>query len=110
MILRPDRESDIDAIRQLTETAFRTAPHADGTEHLIIDRLRDAGALTLEQSQAAAAVGQIRLARAYEEMLAPHGVTTAQILVTLGDLEERRRYLNAAATLDRLLTLGSGKR
>ena len=41
------------------------------------------GALTLEQSQAAAAVGQIRLARAYEEVLAPHGITTAQILVTL---------------------------
>jgi putative acetyltransferase len=47
MILRPEREGDIDAIRTLTETAFRTAPHADGTEHLIIDRLRAAGALTL---------------------------------------------------------------
>ena len=47
MIVRPEREGDIDAIRTLTETAFRTAPHADGTEHLIIDRLRAAGALTL---------------------------------------------------------------
>jgi len=47
MILRPEREGDVDAIRTLTETAFRTAPHADGTEHLIIDRLRAAGALTL---------------------------------------------------------------
>ncbi len=47
MILRLEREDDIDAIRTLTETAFRTAPHADGTEHLIIDRLRAAGALTL---------------------------------------------------------------
>ena len=47
MILRPEREGDIDAIRMLTETAFRTAPHADGTEHLIIDRLRAAGVLTL---------------------------------------------------------------
>lgn len=47
MILRPEREGDIDVIRTLTETAFRTAPHADGTEHLIIDRLRAAGALTL---------------------------------------------------------------
>jgi glutamate 5-kinase len=44
-----------------------------------------AGVLTLEQSQAAAAVGQIRLARAYEEVLAPLGITTAQVLVTLED-------------------------
>ncbi|QRI65051.1 N-acetyltransferase [Shinella sp. PSBB067] len=47
MIVRPEREGDIDAIRTLTETAFRTAPHADGTEHLVVDRLRAAGALTL---------------------------------------------------------------
>ncbi len=47
MIVRPEHEADIDAIRTLTETAFRTAPHADGTEHLIIDRLRAAGALAL---------------------------------------------------------------
>ncbi|MEP2263035.1 MAG: glutamate 5-kinase, partial [Paracoccaceae bacterium] len=43
------------------------------------------GALSLEQSQAAAAVGQIRLARGYEEVLAPHGITTAQVLLTLED-------------------------
>lgn len=65
-----------------------------------------AGPLTLEQSQAAAAVGQIRLARAYEEMLAPHGVITAQILVTLEDTENRRRYLNSRATVETLLGLG----
>lgn len=47
MILRPERESDIDAIRALTEAAFKTAPHADGTEHVIIDRLRAADALTV---------------------------------------------------------------
>ena len=47
MIVRPEQDGDIDAIRALTETAFKTAPHADGTEHLIIDRLRAAGALTL---------------------------------------------------------------
>lgn len=64
------------------------------------------GALTLEQSQAAAAVGQIRLARAYEEVLAPHGITTAQILVTLEDTEDRRRYLNSRATMETLLGLG----
>lgn len=63
-------------------------------------------ALSLEQSQAAAAVGQIRLARAYEETLAPHGITTAQILLTLEDSENRRRYLNARATLSQLLALG----
>lgn len=65
-----------------------------------------AGALTLEQSQAAAAVGQIRLARAYEEVLAPHGITTAQVLVTLEDTEDRRRYLNSRATMETLLGLG----
>lgn len=66
-----------------------------------------AGALALEQSQAAAAVGQIRLARAYEEALGPHGITTAQVLMTLEDTSDRRRYLNARATLDQLITLGA---
>jgi glutamate 5-kinase len=65
-----------------------------------------AGVLTLEQSQAAAAVGQIRLARAYEEVLATHGITTAQVLVTLEDTEDRRRYLNSRATMETLLGLG----
>lgn len=64
------------------------------------------GELALEQAQAAAAVGQIRLARAYEEVLAPHGITTAQILVTLEDTADRRRYLNSRATLETLLSLG----
>ncbi|MEP2640100.1 glutamate 5-kinase [Roseobacter sp.] len=62
--------------------------------------------LQLEQSQAAAAVGQIRLARAYEEVLAPHKITTAQVLVTLEDSTDRRRYLNSRATLEQLLSLG----
>ncbi len=62
--------------------------------------------LALEQSQAAAAVGQIRLARAYEEALEPHGIVTAQVLVTLEDSEDRRRYLNSRATLETLLSLG----
>jgi glutamate 5-kinase len=65
-----------------------------------------AGGLALEQSQAAAAVGQIRLARAYEEVLAPKGITTAQVLVTLEDSADRRRYLNSRATLEQLLTFG----
>ncbi len=62
--------------------------------------------LPLEQSQAAAAVGQIRLARAYEEALEPHGIVTGQVLVTLEDSENRRRYLNSRATLETLLSLG----
>jgi glutamate 5-kinase len=62
--------------------------------------------LALEQSQAAAAVGQIRLARAYEEVLAPHGITTGQVLVTLEDSADRRRYLNSRATMEQLLSLG----
>ncbi len=66
-----------------------------------------AGTLALEQSQAAAAVGQIRLARAYEEVLAPHGLTAAQVLVTLEDSADRRRYLNSRATLEQLLRLGT---
>ncbi|SMR71896.1 glutamate 5-kinase [Aliiroseovarius halocynthiae] len=65
-----------------------------------------AGALSLEQSQAAAAVGQIRLARAYEQALAPLGAITAQVLVTLEDSADRRRYLNSRATLETLLSLG----
>ncbi|MFM2365451.1 MAG: hypothetical protein RIR95_58 [Pseudomonadota bacterium] len=64
------------------------------------------GALTLEQSQAAAAVGQIRLARAYEEVLEAHGIKTGQVLVTLEDTEDRRRYLNSRATMETLLGLG----
>jgi glutamate 5-kinase len=62
--------------------------------------------LALEQAQAAAAVGQIRLARAYEEVLEPHGITTAQVLVTLEDSADRRRYLNSRATLAQLLSFG----
>ena len=64
------------------------------------------GALALEKSQAAAAVGQIRLARAYEEALQPHGIKTAQVLMTLEDSTDRRRYLNSRATLEQLLSLG----
>jgi glutamate 5-kinase len=64
------------------------------------------GALPLEQSQAAAAVGQILLAQAYAEVLGPHGITTAQVLVTLEDTTDRRRYLNSRATMETLLGLG----
>src|SRR5471030_615162 len=62
-----------------------------------------AGALKLEDSQAAAAVGQIALARAWSEHLSAHALTAGQVLVTLGDTEERRRYLNARSTIAKLL-------
>ncbi|MGB6539768.1 MAG: glutamate 5-kinase [Xanthobacteraceae bacterium] len=61
------------------------------------------GPLKLEDSQAAAAVGQIALARTWTEALSRHDITAGQILVTLGDTEERRRYLNARSTIDTLL-------
>ena len=60
-------------------------------------------ALRLEESQAAAAVGQIALASAWSEALGRHGLRSGQILLTLGDTEERRRYLNARATISKLL-------
>jgi glutamate 5-kinase len=66
-----------------------------------------AGKLKLEESQAAAAVGQIRLAHAYKEILEARDIAVAQILLTLGDTEERRRYLNARGTLNTLLALGA---
>lgn len=61
------------------------------------------GTLELDDSQAAAAVGQIALARTWAEALSRHGITAGQVLVTLGDTEERRRYLNARSTIDKLL-------
>ncbi|HEY7299959.1 MAG TPA: glutamate 5-kinase [Xanthobacteraceae bacterium] len=61
------------------------------------------GPLRLEDSQAAAAVGQIALARTWAEVLSRHGITAGQVLVTLQDTEERRRYLNARSTIERLL-------
>jgi len=65
------------------------------------------GALKLEESQACAAVGQIALARHWSESLSRHQIVAGQILLTLGDTEERRRYLNARATLSQLLKIGA---
>jgi len=64
-----------------------------------------AGPLKLEESQASAATGQIQLAHAYQEALARHGITVAQVLLTLDDSEARRRYLNARQTMGTLLGL-----
>ena len=66
-----------------------------------------AGPLKLEEKQAAAACGQVRLAHAYQEALAAHQVTVAQILLTIDDTEERRRYLNARNTINTLLAAGA---
>src|SRR5215470_11809668 len=72
-----------------------------GRRHLGLAR----GTLRLDESQAAAAVGQIHLAHAYKEMLEEHDITVAQVLLTLEDSERRRRYLNARVTLESLLAL-----
>jgi glutamate 5-kinase len=66
-----------------------------------------AGPLRLDEKQAAAATGQIRLAHAYQESLAAHGLACAQILITIDDSENRRRFLNARNTLNTLLRLGA---
>ena len=76
---------------------------AVGRRHLGLET----GTLRLEEKQAAAATGQIRLAHAYQETLARHHITVAQILLTLGDTEERRRHLNARSTLNTLLKMGA---
>ncbi len=65
------------------------------------------GPLRLEEAQAAASVGQITLAHAYQAVFASRGLTAAQILVTPGDTEERRRYLNARNTIETLFKLGA---
>ncbi len=87
--------------------------HADGRDVLVVSSGAIAlgrsvlklppGPLKLEDSQAAAAVGQIALARTWAEVLGAHRITAGQILVTLGDTEERRRYLNARSTIAKLL-------
>ena len=76
---------------------------AVGRRHLGLTR----GTIRLEESQAAAATGQIRLAHAYQEALARHDLTVAQVLLTLDDTEQRRRHLNARGTLTTLLRLGA---
>jgi glutamate 5-kinase len=63
--------------------------------------------LRLEEKQAAAATGQIRLAHAWQQSFQRHGVTVAQVLLTLDDTEERRRHLNGRATIETLLKLGA---
>ena len=70
-------------------------------------RLPKGGRADLADAQAAAAVGQILLAELWSELLAAKGIVAAQLLLTLEDLEDRRRYLNASATLGRLIKAGA---
>ncbi len=97
-------------------TADIAAIRASGTQVVVVSsgaialarrqlRLTQAR-LRLEEKQAAASVGQIRLAQAWSEALSRHRITAAQLLLTLSDTEDRRRYLNARATLRTLLELG----
>lgn len=65
------------------------------------------GALKLDENQAAAATGMVRLAHAYQEVMAEHDLTVAQVLLTLDDSEDRRRYINARNTLEALIRLGA---
>ncbi|MEO0500993.1 MAG: glutamate 5-kinase [Pseudomonadota bacterium] len=75
-----------------------------GARRLGLDR---GGRGSLDDAQAAAAAGQIVLAGLYADLLQDHGLAAAQLLLTLGDLADRPRYLNAGTTLARLLTLGA---
>jgi glutamate 5-kinase len=91
------------------------ALHTSGTDILVVSSGAIAlgrsvlkypsGSLKLEEAQAAAAVGQIELARIWAEVLGTHNIIAGQILLTYGDTEERRRYLNARETLAKLLEL-----
>ncbi len=112
-------DSETGALRQdwLTSLAADVAHiRARGTDVIIVSSGSIAlgrgilglplSSLALEQSQAAAAVGQIRLARAYQEALGPHDIVTGQVLVTLEDSQDRRRYLNSRATMETMLGLG----
>ncbi|MDA0306469.1 MAG: glutamate 5-kinase [Proteobacteria bacterium] len=76
---------------------------AVGRRHLKLP----AGVLKLDESQAAAATGMVRLAHAYQEVMAEHDLTVAQVLLTLDDSEDRRRYINARNTLGALIRLGA---
>ncbi len=100
-----------------TLVADIAARHAAGQQVILVSSgaialgsrrlgLAKGGRSSLEDAQAAAATGQILLAGLWAELLGQHAITAAQMLVTLGDFEDRRRFLNASATLDRLLQLG----
>ncbi|MBV9954915.1 MAG: glutamate 5-kinase, partial [Pseudolabrys sp.] len=94
-------------------TADIAALHKDGRDIIVVSSGAIAmgrsvlklpkGAMKLEESQAAAAVGQIALARSWSEALGAHEIVAGQVLLTLSDTEERRNYLNARETVDKLM-------
>jgi glutamate 5-kinase len=96
---------DIAALRQRGHEILVVSSGAIAMGRTVLD-LR-AGSLKLEENQAAAAVGQIALARAWAEALDAEGITTGQVLLTIDDTESRRRYLNARATIGTLLRMGA---
>ena len=100
---------DIAAARQRKQEVLivSSGAIAVGRHHLGLTGGATWRALRLEEKQAAAATGQSRLTHAYEEALARHGITVAQVLLTYDDTEERRRHLNARGTLSELLRLGA---
>lgn len=101
-------ETLLDDLADLTKQGREVVLVSSGAIALGRRRLKlPAGPLELEESQAAAAVGQISLAHAYSQLAESRGLTTAQILLTLGDTEQRRRYLNARDTLLTLLRLNA---
>lgn len=114
----------VDPAGQVREAWLRTiaadvaARRAEGQQIVIVSSgaialgarrlgLPRGGRGSLEDAQAAAAVGQIALSQIWATVLGERDITAAQMLVTLDDLEHRRRYLNASATLERLLSLGT---
>jgi glutamate 5-kinase len=105
---RPWLETLVDDLLRLRARAQEVVLVSSGAIALGRRELNFApGPLKLEESQAAAAVGQIALAHIYKELFAGAGVKVAQILLTLEDSERRRRYLNARATLSELIGLGA---
>jgi len=98
----------VDDIAARTSTGQRIVIVSSGAIALGARRLGlpKGGRASLEDAQAAAATGQIALSQCWAELLGDHAITAAQMLVTLDDLEDRRRFLNASATLRRLIALG----
>ncbi len=115
LLVDRERGLKLDWLRSLTDDVAALA--REGREVLLVSSGAIAlgraimklppGALKLEEAQAAAAVGQIALARAYSEALGRHALEAGQILLTLRDTEERRPYLNARATIGTLLQFGA---
>lgn len=98
---------DIAAARERGQEVLVVSSGAIATGRLHLGLSLSSRSLRLEESQAAAATGQIKLAHAYEESLDRHGITVGLVLLTLEDTEDRRRHLNARATLAQLLKLGA---